>query len=240
MQRAELKIRDAFFNLNHALLLTLRGWRRPRSINSFLSILALRWLRRALSEKLYAYLAANKSAGRPWGDPCGLTFTGCSLLFCHISLCFYSKSSSPGGERRRVFTDQKQDVGGRVGVGEFVKPLKWMQIRWSTCHRTGLAVFEVPNSWFLHAAVGLQSWKAVNCNSGRRVARGRAHLFVYCLLYILLYYTAVRRRFRCAGRSSEQLLVPFHPWVWRKGRFDQINLKQAQRLCCSCWPLDEF
>lgn len=46
-------------------------------------------------QKLYAYLAAYKSAGWPWGAPWGLTFTGCSLSYCHISLCFYSKSSSP-------------------------------------------------------------------------------------------------------------------------------------------------
>lgn len=187
--------------------------------------------------KLYACLSANKSAARPWGAPCGLTFTGCSLSFCHISLCFYSMSLSPGEERRRAFADQRQGVGGCGGEYE---PLKWIQIRWSTCHRTGQAVFEglTPGFCMLQRA-GLRSGKAVNSNSGRRVARGRAHPFVYCLLYAPLYYAAVCRRLR---RSSEELLVLFHPQVWHKRTFDQINFKQKQRLGCSrllqIWILD--
>lgn len=98
-------------------------------------------------QKLYPSLAAYKSAGRPWEAPRGLTFTGRFLSHCHISLCFYSKSSPSSEGRRCVFAD------GRRAVGVGVELLKWIQIRRSSCQRPGPAGFEVltPGFGMLHA-----------------------------------------------------------------------------------------
>lgn len=69
MQRAELKIRDAFFSLNHALGLTLTGMAEA-PLDQLLSehfgpeVAAVGG---GPQQKLYAYPIAYKSAGRPWG-----------------------------------------------------------------------------------------------------------------------------------------------------------------------------
>lgn len=93
--------------------LTLTGWQKPYHPVNFFSLFSWAW------NNIYTLY---NQVEQPWKALCGLTFTGCSHHYYHISLCFYSKSWSRITKRR----------GGRWSrSGESIE---WIQIGWSTCH----------------------------------------------------------------------------------------------------------